>query len=91
MFLTDSNYYCATSMLICEFLYLAYLIFFFPLGVALEEAIKSTESAELVGVANEKMILLLSGNLTSGDPSLLLQMASVPCQPNLKKVLLFRW
>ncbi|NWZ97529.1 HEAT1 protein, partial [Nesospiza acunhae] len=41
---------------------------------ALEEAIKSTESAELVGVANEKMILLLSGNLTSGDPSLLLQM-----------------
>ncbi|NWR16557.1 HEAT1 protein, partial [Emberiza fucata] len=41
---------------------------------ALEEAIKSTETAELVGVANEKMILLLSGNLTSGDPSLLLQM-----------------
>uniref|UniRef100_A0A8C3XZW2 HEAT repeat-containing protein 1 n=1 Tax=Catharus ustulatus TaxID=91951 RepID=A0A8C3XZW2_CATUS len=41
---------------------------------ALEEAIKSTESAELVGVANEKMILLLSGNLTSGDPLLLLQM-----------------
>uniref|UniRef100_A0A8C3DLP0 HEAT repeat-containing protein 1 n=1 Tax=Corvus moneduloides TaxID=1196302 RepID=A0A8C3DLP0_CORMO len=41
---------------------------------ALEEAVKSTKSAELVGVANEKMILLLSGNLTSGDPSLLLQM-----------------
>ncbi|NXK60082.1 HEAT1 protein, partial [Sylvietta virens] len=41
---------------------------------ALEEAIKSTESAELVGVANEKIVLLLSGNLTSGDPSLLLQM-----------------
>ncbi|XP_068041112.1 HEAT repeat-containing protein 1 isoform X2 [Anomalospiza imberbis] len=41
---------------------------------ALEEAIKSTTSAELVGVANEKIILLLSGNLTSGDPSLLLQM-----------------
>uniref|UniRef100_A0A8C3U5N9 HEAT repeat-containing protein 1 n=1 Tax=Catharus ustulatus TaxID=91951 RepID=A0A8C3U5N9_CATUS len=41
---------------------------------ALEEAIKSTESAELVGVASEKMILLLSGNLTSGDPLLLLQM-----------------
>ncbi|XP_054136072.1 HEAT repeat-containing protein 1 [Melozone crissalis] len=41
---------------------------------ALEEAIKATESAELVGVANEKMIRLLSGNLTSEDPSLLLQM-----------------
>ncbi|XP_071288515.1 HEAT repeat-containing protein 1 [Agelaius tricolor] len=41
---------------------------------ALEEAIKSTEPAELVRVANEKMILLLSGNLTSEDPSLLLQM-----------------
>uniref|UniRef100_A0A8C3P5N8 HEAT repeat-containing protein 1 n=1 Tax=Cyanoderma ruficeps TaxID=181631 RepID=A0A8C3P5N8_9PASS len=41
---------------------------------ALEEAIKSTKSADLVGVANEKIILLLSGNLTSGDPSLLLQM-----------------
>ncbi|XP_054486738.2 HEAT repeat-containing protein 1 [Agelaius phoeniceus] len=40
---------------------------------ALEEAIKSTEPAELVRVANEKMILLLSGNLTSEDPSLLLQ------------------
>ncbi|NXU18448.1 HEAT1 protein, partial [Pardalotus punctatus] len=41
---------------------------------ALEEAIKSTNSAELIGVASEKIILLLSGNLTSGDPSLLLQM-----------------
>ncbi|XP_014122912.2 HEAT repeat-containing protein 1 [Zonotrichia albicollis] len=41
---------------------------------ALEEAIKSTESAELVGVANKKMIGLLSRNLTSEDPSLLLQM-----------------
>ncbi|NXE89574.1 HEAT1 protein, partial [Menura novaehollandiae] len=41
---------------------------------ALEEAIKSTKSAELVAVANEKIILLLSGNLTSGDPSLPLQM-----------------
>ncbi|RMC12767.1 hypothetical protein DUI87_10292 [Hirundo rustica rustica] len=41
---------------------------------ALGEAIKSTKSAELVGVANEKIILLLSGNLTSGDPSSLLQM-----------------
>ncbi|NWV24353.1 HEAT1 protein, partial [Origma solitaria] len=41
---------------------------------ALEEAIKSTKSAELIGVANEKIIVLLSGNLTSGDPSSLLQM-----------------
>ncbi|NXB80217.1 HEAT1 protein, partial [Donacobius atricapilla] len=41
---------------------------------ALEEAIKSSESTELVGVANEKITLLLSGNLTSEDPSLLLQM-----------------
>ncbi|XP_041341384.1 HEAT repeat-containing protein 1 isoform X1 [Pyrgilauda ruficollis] len=40
---------------------------------ALEEAIQSTESAELVGVANEKMILLLSRNFPSGNPSLLLQ------------------
>ncbi|NWV31460.1 HEAT1 protein, partial [Grantiella picta] len=43
---------------------------------ALEEAIKSTESAELIGVANEKIILLLSGNLISGDPSLLLQLVN---------------
>ncbi|KFQ32889.1 HEAT repeat-containing protein 1, partial [Mesitornis unicolor] len=41
---------------------------------ALEEAIKSSESAELIGVANKKMILLFSENMTSGDPSLLLQM-----------------
>ncbi|NWR29845.1 HEAT1 protein, partial [Tachuris rubrigastra] len=41
---------------------------------ALEEAIKSSKSAELLGVATEKMILLFSKNLTSGDPSLLLQM-----------------
>ncbi|KAM6138113.1 HEAT repeat-containing protein 1 [Phoenicopterus ruber ruber] len=41
---------------------------------ALEEAIKSSKSAELVGVANKKMILLFSKNMTSGDPSLLLQM-----------------
>ncbi|NWH61929.1 HEAT1 protein, partial [Geococcyx californianus] len=41
---------------------------------ALEEAIKSSKSAELVGVANEKMILLFSENMTSGYPSLLLQM-----------------
>ncbi|XP_064269854.1 HEAT repeat-containing protein 1 [Passer domesticus] len=41
---------------------------------ALEEAMQSTKSAELVGVANEKMILLLSRNLVSVNPSLLLQM-----------------
>ncbi|XP_009462141.1 PREDICTED: HEAT repeat-containing protein 1 [Nipponia nippon] len=41
---------------------------------ALEEAIKSSKSAELIGVANTKMILLFSKNMTSGDPSLLLQM-----------------
>lgn len=52
---------------------------------AFEEAVKSTKSAELVGVANEKIILLLSGNLTSGDPSLLLQMVRVPWYPDLKK------
>ncbi|NXP21354.1 HEAT1 protein, partial [Scytalopus superciliaris] len=41
---------------------------------ALEEATKSTKPAELIGVANTKMILLLSKNLTSRDSSLLLQM-----------------
>ncbi|KAM6086348.1 LOW QUALITY PROTEIN: HEAT repeat-containing protein 1 [Theristicus caerulescens] len=41
---------------------------------ALEEAIKSSKSAELIGVANTKMILLFSKNMTSGDSSLLLQM-----------------
>ncbi|XP_071405700.1 HEAT repeat-containing protein 1 [Pithys albifrons albifrons] len=41
---------------------------------ALEKAIKSTKPAELIGVANTKMILLLSKNLTSRDSSLLLQM-----------------
>ncbi|KAJ7416515.1 HEAT repeat-containing protein 1 [Pitangus sulphuratus] len=51
-----------------------YLILDFSPGAALQEAIKSSKSAELIGVANEKMILLLSKNLTSGDPSLLLQM-----------------
>ncbi|NWX68648.1 HEAT1 protein, partial [Alca torda] len=40
----------------------------------LEEAIKSSKSAELIGAANKKMILLFSKNLTSGDSSLLLQM-----------------
>ncbi|NWT40601.1 HEAT1 protein, partial [Chroicocephalus maculipennis] len=40
----------------------------------LEEAIKSSKSAELIGVANRKMILLFSKNMTSGDSSLLLQM-----------------
>ncbi|NXG45204.1 HEAT1 protein, partial [Psilopogon haemacephalus] len=41
---------------------------------ALEEAIESSKPEELIGVANNKMILLLSENLTSGDSSLLLQM-----------------
>ncbi|KFV12874.1 HEAT repeat-containing protein 1, partial [Tauraco erythrolophus] len=41
---------------------------------ALEEAVKSSKSAELIEVANKKMILLFSENMTSGDPSLLLQM-----------------
>ncbi|NWQ74068.1 HEAT1 protein, partial [Columbina picui] len=41
---------------------------------ALEEAIKSSKSAELIGVANKKMILLFSENMTSGDPFSLLQM-----------------
>uniref|UniRef100_A0A8B9Q7M2 HEAT repeat-containing protein 1 n=1 Tax=Apteryx owenii TaxID=8824 RepID=A0A8B9Q7M2_APTOW len=40
----------------------------------LEEAIKSSKSAELIGVVNKKMILLFSENMTSGDPALLLQM-----------------
>ncbi|KAM6323789.1 HEAT repeat-containing protein 1 [Aegotheles albertisi] len=41
---------------------------------ALEEAVKSSKSAELIEVANKKMIMLFSKNMTSGDPSLLLQM-----------------
>ncbi|XP_009995899.1 PREDICTED: HEAT repeat-containing protein 1 [Chaetura pelagica] len=41
---------------------------------ALEEAITSSESAELIGEANKKMVLLFSKNMTSGDPSLLLKM-----------------
>uniref|UniRef100_A0A8C3FEI2 HEAT repeat-containing protein 1 n=1 Tax=Chrysemys picta bellii TaxID=8478 RepID=A0A8C3FEI2_CHRPI len=41
---------------------------------AFEKVIKSIKSADLVGVANQKMILLFSDNITSGDPSLMLQM-----------------
>ncbi|KAM6279972.1 HEAT repeat-containing protein 1 [Porphyrio hochstetteri] len=41
---------------------------------ALEEAIKSSSATDLMGVANKKMILLFSKNMTSGDPSLLLQL-----------------
>uniref|UniRef100_A0A8C8EF86 HEAT repeat-containing protein 1 n=1 Tax=Otus sunia TaxID=257818 RepID=A0A8C8EF86_9STRI len=41
---------------------------------ALEEVIKSSKSSELIGVASNKMILLFSENMISGDPSLLLQM-----------------
>ncbi|NWI16941.1 HEAT1 protein, partial [Crypturellus soui] len=40
----------------------------------LEEAIKSSKSTELIGEVNKKMTLLFSENMTSGDPSLLLQM-----------------
>ncbi|KFR09678.1 HEAT repeat-containing protein 1, partial [Opisthocomus hoazin] len=41
---------------------------------ALEEGIKSSKSTELIGVANKTMILLFSENMTSEDPSSLLQM-----------------
>ncbi|XP_010150075.1 PREDICTED: HEAT repeat-containing protein 1 [Eurypyga helias] len=41
---------------------------------ALEEVVKSSKPAELIGVANKKMILLFSKNMVSGNPSLLLQM-----------------
>ncbi|XP_061847030.1 HEAT repeat-containing protein 1 [Colius striatus] len=41
---------------------------------ALEEAIKFGKSAELIEVANKKMIMLFSKNMASGDPSLLLKM-----------------
>ncbi|XP_068011135.1 HEAT repeat-containing protein 1 [Melanerpes formicivorus] len=40
---------------------------------ALQEAIESSDPTELIGVANNKMILLLSENMTSGDSPLLLQ------------------
>uniref|UniRef100_A0A8B9CCT4 HEAT repeat-containing protein 1 n=1 Tax=Anser brachyrhynchus TaxID=132585 RepID=A0A8B9CCT4_9AVES len=41
---------------------------------ALQAAIKSSKPAELIGAVNKEMILLFSKNMTSGDPSLLLQM-----------------
>ncbi|CAM5101904.1 unnamed protein product [Eretmochelys imbricata] len=41
---------------------------------AFEKVIKSIKSADLVGMANQKMILLFSDNIASGDPSLMLQM-----------------
>ncbi|NXL34072.1 HEAT1 protein, partial [Glaucidium brasilianum] len=41
---------------------------------ALEEVIKSSKSSELIGAASNKMILLFSENMISGDPSSLLQM-----------------
>uniref|UniRef100_A0A8B9TV96 HEAT repeat-containing protein 1 n=1 Tax=Anas platyrhynchos TaxID=8839 RepID=A0A8B9TV96_ANAPL len=40
---------------------------------ALQAAIKSSKPAELIGAINKEMILLFSKNMTSGDPSLLLQ------------------
>ncbi|XP_016055352.1 PREDICTED: HEAT repeat-containing protein 1 [Miniopterus natalensis] len=41
---------------------------------ALENVIKSTKSGKLIGVANQKMIELLAGNINSGDPSSMLKM-----------------
>ncbi|NXP79390.1 HEAT1 protein, partial [Ramphastos sulfuratus] len=41
---------------------------------ALEEAVESSKPEELIGVANNKMALLFSENMTSVDSSLLLQM-----------------
>ncbi|XP_030412821.1 HEAT repeat-containing protein 1 isoform X4 [Gopherus evgoodei] len=39
-----------------------------------EKVIKSADLMDFVGVANQNMILLFSDNITSGDPSLMLQM-----------------
>ncbi|XP_062938968.1 HEAT repeat-containing protein 1 isoform X2 [Cynocephalus volans] len=41
---------------------------------ALENVIKSTKSGQLIGVANQKMIEVLAGNINSGDPSSVLKM-----------------
>ncbi|XP_074846218.1 HEAT repeat-containing protein 1 isoform X2 [Carettochelys insculpta] len=41
---------------------------------AFEKVIKSIKSADLIGVANQKMIMLFSDNITSKNPSLILQM-----------------
>ncbi|XP_005320409.2 HEAT repeat-containing protein 1 [Ictidomys tridecemlineatus] len=41
---------------------------------ALESVIKSTKSGKLSGVANQKMIQVLAGNINSGDPSSMLVM-----------------
>ncbi|KAF0870433.1 HEAT repeat-containing protein 1 [Crocuta crocuta] len=41
---------------------------------ALENVIKSTESGQLIGVANQKMIALLADNIRSGDPPSMLKM-----------------
>ncbi|KAG8516602.1 HEAT repeat-containing protein 1, partial [Galemys pyrenaicus] len=41
---------------------------------ALENIIKSTKSGKLIGVANQKMIELLAGNINSGNPSSMLKM-----------------
>ncbi|KFO34254.1 HEAT repeat-containing protein 1 [Fukomys damarensis] len=41
---------------------------------ALENVVESTKSEKLIGVANEKMIRLLAGNINSGDPSSMLKM-----------------
>ncbi|MBZ3881669.1 HEAT repeat-containing protein 1 [Sciurus carolinensis] len=41
---------------------------------ALENVIKSTKSGKLIGIANQKMIQVLAGNINSGDPSSMLKM-----------------
>lgn len=67
-----------------RFVYLCSLIYsFFSIGIALQAAIKSSKPAELIGAVNKEMILLFSKNMTSGDPSLLLQMVCAPCFSNL--------
>ncbi|XP_044532879.1 HEAT repeat-containing protein 1 [Gracilinanus agilis] len=40
----------------------------------LEKVIKTTKPAELIGVANEKMVQLLADNIASGNPSSMLKM-----------------
>lgn len=70
-----------------RFVYLCSLIysffFFFSIGIALQAAIKSSKPAELIGAINKEMILLFSKNMTSGDPSLLLQTVCAPRFSNL--------
>lgn len=62
---------------------LLFFFFFFSIGIALQAAIKSSKPAELIGAINKEMILLFSKNMTSGDPSLLLQTVCAPRFSNL--------